>query len=110
MANGLLNSQGNSPDGRTASIPVVAVSSGFTNDDTVSGCAPRRLNQVEAAPLMRVPVRDTGRFTVQSIGGPAAPSPALDPSAPFTAMAASTATQITVDGVLTAAATANWQL
>jgi hypothetical protein len=107
MTAGILNAAGSAPDGRTATIPTFSVSSGF---DNTSGLAPRRLNQIEAAPLMRVDVQDTGRFTVQSIGGPAAPSPALDPSAPFVNMAASTAPQITADGVLTSANTANWQL
>jgi hypothetical protein len=107
MTAGVLAAAGNAPDGRTATIPTYSVSSGF--DNTI-GLAPRRKNQVEAAPLMRVDVRDTGRFTTQSIGGPAAPSPALDPQAPFVAMAVATATQITADGVLTTADTVNWQL
>ena len=107
MAAGILNAAANAPDGRTATIVTISVDSGF--DNTV-GLAPRRKNQIEAAPLMRVDVQDTGRFTVQSIGGPAAPSPALDPQAPFVAMAVSTATQITADGALTSANTANWLL
>ena len=69
----------------------IAVSSGFTNGDTVTGCAPRRPTVMEMNPEARPPVADEGRF-----GGAAA----------FTAMAAWSAPLITGEGTLDTAATA----
>lgn len=64
------------------------VSSGFTNGDVVTGCAPRRKTQNEVLGITRPRVGDEGRF-----GGNAA----------FTAMAAwnttNAATETTLDGL-----------
>jgi hypothetical protein len=69
------------------------VSSGFTNGDVVTGCAPRRFDNTHVNAISRAPVGDEGRF-----GGNAA----------FTAMAAWSATLITADGTLDAAPSTNW--
>ena len=73
----------------------IAVSSGFTNGDAVTGCAPRRPTVMEMNPEGRPNQADTGRFVATSFA-----------PVPFTAQAAWSAPLISGETTLDTAATA----